>query len=149
MPNFIKIGAHLIFRTKFRKFVILGQGYSFQLIYFCNEHIKFALSAKFHKNRAHCNFANKFAPVFNIESKYGISNTIFMNNKIDLLWVPNFIALGPNFFGMLVLMSNVCYLKVILIFLVVIARYLVFTGSYCLLPGCCLLSGGVTAHSHF
>ena len=46
----------------------------------------------------------------------------------------------------LVLMSNVCYLAVILIFLVVIARYLVVTTGYCSLPGgyCSLLV--FTAH---
>ena len=42
--------------------------------------------------------------------------------------------LGPNFPRMggliLVLMSNVCYLAVILIFLVVTAHYLVVTGGY-------------------
>ena len=50
-----------------------------------------------------------------------------------------FSFLGPNFPGMrrfiLVLMSNVCYLAEILIFLVVTARYLVVTAGYCSLPG--------------
>ena len=47
----------------------------------------------------------------------------------------HFIAfLGPDFPGMrgliLALMSNVCYLAVIMIFLVVTARYLVVTAHY-------------------
>ena len=61
--------------------------------------------------------------------------------------------LGPNFPGMrgliLVLMSNVCYLAVIFIFLevtwwllFVTARCLVVTGGYCSLPL-------VTARFHF
>ena len=72
-----------------------------------------------------------------------------MINELNLLWAPNFIALeyisflGPNFPGMkrliLVLISNVCYLIVILIFLVVTwlvtACYLVATAGYCLFPG--------------
>ena len=67
-----------------------------------------------------------------------------MINKLDLLSLPDFIVLeyisflGPNFPGMkgliLVLMSNICYLAVILIFLVVTTRYLVVIGGYCLLP---------------
>ena len=50
-------------------------------------------------------------------------------NKLDLLWVPNFIALGTHFLigtkfswkeGIdIVLISNVCYLVVVVIFLVV------------------------------
>ena len=62
--------------------------------------------------------------------------------------------LGPNFPRMrrliIVLMSNGCYLAVILIFFLVVtgwllfvtARYLVLTGGYCSLPL-------VTARSHF
>ena len=59
----------------------------------------------------------------------------------------------------LVLMSNVCYLAVILIFLVVIVRYLVVTAGYCSLPGgywwLFLVTGGyyslplITGRSHF
>ena len=71
--------------------------------------------------------------------------------------------LGPNVPGMtgliLVLMSNVCYLAVIFIFLVVTAHYLVVTAGYCLLPDSYwwlrLVTGGycslplVIAHFHF
>ena len=43
--------------------------------------------------------------------------------------------MGPDFPGMrrliLVLMSNVCYLTVIMIFLVVTAGYLMVTTGYC------------------
>ena len=66
------------------------------------------------------------------------SNIIFDINKLDLLWVSNFMPLeiyflfGTNFFwnerSILALMLNVCYLVVILTFLmvtlVVTARYL-------------------------
>ena len=71
-------------------------------------------------------------------------NIIFKINKLELLWVPNFIALGIYFiFGtkffwnvglILVLMSNMCYLVVILIFLwflVVTAHYCSLLGGYC------------------
>ena len=57
------------------------------------------------------------------------SNIRFKINELDLLWVPNFLALeiyfifGTTFFWndrlILVLMSNVCYLVIILIILVV------------------------------
>ena len=93
-------------------------------------------------------------PKHNFGSRSVISNIIFMINELDLLSVTNFIALGyiwflgPTFYGMrgliLVLMSNVCYLAVILIFLVVswwlplvtwwlllvTAHYLVVTAHY-------------------
>ena len=68
-----------------------------------------------------------------------------MINKLDLLCVPNFIALGfisffrPNFPRMrrfiLISMSNMCYLAKILIFLVATALYLVVTAGYCSLSG--------------
>ena len=71
-------------------------------------------------------------------------NIIFKINKLELLWVPNFIALGIYFiFGtkffwnvglILVLMSNMRYLVVILIFLwflVVTAHYCSLLGGYC------------------
>ena len=64
-----------------------------------------------------------------------------MINELDLLSVPNFIALGyisilgPNFPGMrgliLVLMSNVCYLAVILIFLWLLGGYCSLSSGYC------------------
>ena len=72
-----------------------------------------------------------------------------MINELDLLSVPNFTALGIFFFFMcvcvwggrggggrlrrliLVLMSNVCYLAEILIYVVVTVRYLVITSVYC------------------
>ena len=78
-----------------------------------------------------------------------IWNIIFMINELDLLSVPNFTALGIFFFFMcvcvwggrggggrmrrliLVLMSNVCYLAEILIYVVVTVRYLVITSVYC------------------
>ena len=77
---------------------------------------------------------------------------IFKINELDLLWVPNFIAMRMYFiFGtkfswnkgidtcQIDLMSNVCSLVVILIFfggyLVVTARYLVVTARYYSLPG--------------
>ena len=88
---------------------------------------------------------------------------IFMINELRLLRVPNFIALriyfwgGPNFPGMrrliLALMSNVCYLTVILIFLVcnmvVTARYLMVTTGYCSLPCAYCSLPLFTARSHF
>ena len=106
-------------------------------------YVRFVLSAKFHKGQAHCNFETKSPQVFNFRSGSAISN-IFMINELDLLWLPNlqhweYISfLGPNFLGMrgliLVLMSNVCYLAVILIFLVVAWWLLLVTGGYCSLP---------------
>ena len=65
------------------------------------------------------------------------SNIRFKINELDLLWVPNFLALeiyfifGTTFFWndrlILVLMSNVCYLVVILIILVVTCWLLLVT----------------------
>ena len=97
-------------------------------------------------------------PKYNFGSRSAISN-IFMINELDLLLVPNSIALGyisflgpefPRMRGLIhVLMSNVCYLALILIFLVVTCSYCslsighcwlllvtwwVITGGYCSLP---------------
>ena len=83
MPNFIKFCPNLSFWVK-----ITNSKYYI--------HIRF-LSAKFHKNRAHCNFETKSAQVFNFGSRSAISNIIFMINELDLLWLPNFIALGIYF----------------------------------------------------
>ena len=107
----------------------------------------FVLSAKLQKNRALCNFETKsaqdFLPVnFNCGSIFVISNITFMINKLDLLWLPNFIALGiyfafrtkylPGIRGLiLVVMSNACYLAVILIFLVVIWWFCSLPSGYC------------------
>ena len=73
--------------------------------------------------------------------------------------MPNFIALGMYFYfgtkfywneGLIfVLMSNMCYLAVILIFLVVTAPYLVATTGYSSLPGGYCSLSLVTARSHF
>ena len=55
------------------------------------------MSTKFHKNGAHCKFETKSAQVFNFESRYAIWNIIFMINKLELLWLPNFVALEIYF----------------------------------------------------
>ena len=127
------------------------------------------MNAKFHKNRAHWNIETKSAQVFNFGSKSAISNIIFMTNKLDLLWLTNFIALGIYFSSGTKFSWNegidtcfnvdVCYFTVILIFLVISACYLVVTACYCSLLGgywwLLLVTGGyyslplVTARSHF
>ena len=113
-----------------------------------NKHVRFVLSAKFHKNRAHCNFETKSAQGFNFGSRSTISNTS-MFNKLDLLCVPNFIALriyfilGTKFswnegtdtyFNVecVLLGHNVYFLGGSL---VVTACYIVVIASYCSLPG--------------
>ena len=126
MPNFIKTRANFSVGTKFARIYNFASRSSIPSI-FHNYHVRFVLSAKFHQNWAHWNFESKSAQVFNFRSRSAISNIVFMINGLDLLWVPNFIAwkyisyLGPNFPGtkglILVLMSNVCYLPVILIFM--------------------------------
>ena len=46
---------------------------------------------------AHCNFETKSASVFNFGSRSEFSNIIFKINELNLLSVPNFIALGMYF----------------------------------------------------
>ena len=92
---------------------------------------------------------------------------IFMINKLDLLWVPNFIALGIYFIFETKTSWNdgidTCFnVECVLLghnfdflggYMVVTDRYLVVTAGYCPLPGgitgsyCSLPL--VTAHSHF
>ena len=94
------------------------------------------------------NFETKSGQVFNFRSRSAISSIIFMINKLDLLWVPNFIALGIYIFldqiflewrdwYILVLMSNMCYLVIILVlfggYAVITAYSLVVTARCCLL----------------
>ena len=49
------------------------------------------------KNRARWNFETKSVQVFNFGSRSSISNVIFMIKELNLLWLPNFIALGIYF----------------------------------------------------
>ena len=116
--------------------------------YIYNKHVWFVVSAKFHKNQAHCNFETKSSQVFNLEWISAISNTIFMINEPGLFWVSNLIALGIYFvFGTkfswneridthfnveyVLLGRNFDFLGG---YLVVSARYLVVTAGYCSLP---------------
>ena len=64
------------------------------------------MRAKYHKNRAHCDFETKSAQVFNFGSRSAIPNIIFMINELDLLWLPNFIALGTYFIFEIKFFSN-------------------------------------------
>ena len=79
-------------------------------------------------------------PKYNFGSRSAISN-IFMINKLDLLSAPNSMALGyisflgpefPRMRGLIhVLMSNVCYLALILIFLVITCSYCSLSIGHC------------------
>ena len=59
--------------------------------------VRFVVSAKFHKNRVHCNFETKSAQVFHFGSRSAIPNIIFMINEFDLLLLPNSLAFGIYF----------------------------------------------------
>ena len=109
------------------------------------------------KNRGHCNFEAKSAEVFNFGSRFTISNIIFMINELDLLSMPNLIALEIYFIfgtksswneriGTCLIVECVLlgrnfdflggYLVVATLYLVVTAGYcslLVVTARYCLL----------------
>ena len=122
----------------------------FQLIHKTHrKHLRFILSAKFHKNQAHCNFETNSAQIFNFGSRSAILNIIFMINELDLLWVPNFMALGIYFISGTKYSWNkgidTCFnVDCILLgrnfdflggHLVATARNLLITADYCLLPG--------------
>ena len=93
-------------------------------------------SAKFHKSWNTLQFWDQICPISSQDPQF--SNILFTINKLDLFWVPNFIALRIYFiFGtkfswneglILVLMTYVCYLAVSLIFWWLL-------GGYCSLPG--------------
>ena len=86
---------------------------------------------------------------FNFGSRSAISSIIFMINELDLLWLPNFIALGIYFIFVTKFSWNeridTCFnVECVLLgrnfdflggYLVVTARYLVVTGGYCSLLG--------------
>ena len=94
----------------------------------------------------------KSVQVFNFRSRSAISN-IFIINKLDLLWVLNFIALECFIFGTKFSWNkgiDTCFdVKCVLLalnfdllcgYLVVTAHYLVVTAGYCsLLGGYCSL----------
>ena len=162
VPNFIKIGANFTFETNSNQCI-------------SNYQVRFVLSANIHKNRAHCSFETKSTRAFYLGSKCAISNIILMINKLDdLPWLPDSIALGDIFhfwdhifleWGDWYLSNNaeVCYLAVILVFLVDTWLLLLVTYGYCSLPndycslpnGYCSLPNGycslplVTARSYF
>ena len=79
-------------------------------------------------------------PKYNFGSRSAISN-IFMINELDLLSTPNSIALGyisflgpefPRMRGLIhVLVSNVCCLVLILIFLMVTCSYCSLSSGHC------------------
>ena len=112
--------------------------------YIHDQYVRCVLSCKFHKNQVHCNFETKSAQVFDFGSRPTLSNMEFMINKLDLLNVPYFIALGiyfifsTKFFWdevvILVSMSNVCYLAVVLVFLVISWWLLFVTNCQCSFP---------------
>ena len=97
---------------------------------------KYQRSAKFHKSWNTLQFWDQICPISSQDPQF--SNILFTINKLDLFWVPNFIALRIYFiFGtkfswneglILVLMTYVCYLAVSLIFWWLL-------GGYCSLPG--------------
>ena len=87
----------------------------------------------------------KSAQVFNLGSRFLVSNIILMINKLDLLWLPNFIALGMVYFIFGTKFSwneriDACFnVECVLLgcnfdflggYLVVTARYLVVTAGY-------------------
>ena len=110
LAKFIKIGTKFGVGTQFARTYNLGSRPRFEgTIFIINQHVRLALGmkyhknlsmfpfvliAKFYKNQTHCNFETKSAQAFNFGSRYAISNIIFMINKLDLLWVLNFIAPG-------------------------------------------------------
>ena len=95
----------------------------------------------FYRNMAHCNLETKSTQVFNFRSRSSISNIVLMIHELDLLWLSNFIALRIYFIfraksswneviDTCWIMSNECYLTVILIFFVVTWWSLVVTVRY-------------------
>ena len=108
MPNFIKVGTHCNFKTKFAQFRVKIR--NFQISYL--------------------RLTNLTCSEFQISKHWECIS-----------------FLGPNFPEMrgliFVLMSNVSYLAVILIFLEVTGGYCSLASGYCLLPGgYCSLPGG-------
>ena len=130
IPNFIKIRLYLKGGNKSAQIWNFGPSVEFQRTYTELTYSILVLSVKIRKHCGYSNFGTKFAQGFNFGSWPAISKIIFMINQLDLLWMPNLIALGIYFIlgtkfswmmGLIVvLMSNVCYLAIILIFLVVI-----------------------------
>ena len=101
------------------------------------------------KNWVHCNFETKSSQVLNFRSRSTISNIIFMINKLDLLWLLNFVALGIHFifetkFSWNEGIDTGFNVRCVLLgrnfdflggYLVVTAYCLVVTVGYCSLPG--------------
>ena len=100
-------------------------------------------------NQTNCNFEVKSAQAFHFGSRSAVSNIIFMINELDLLWVPNFIALGIYFiFGTKFSWNegiDTCFnVECVLLgcnfdfcggYLVVSAHYVEVTAGCSLLPG--------------
>ena len=111
-------------------------------MYYIYKYVQFVLSAKFHKNQVYTAILRSNLSTFLISGQdleFQISylwSTNLTCSECQISWHWEYSSfLWPNFPGMkgliLVLMSNVCHLAKILIFLVVTACYLVVTGGYC------------------
>ena len=76
----------------------------------------------------------KTAQVFNCRSRFAISNVIFMIDKLGLLWLPDFLALGIYFsFGTRFSWNegiDTCFN----VECVLLGRNFDFLGGYCSLP---------------
>ena len=128
MLNYIKIEAHFSFGAKFCKFVILGQGHHFQLMFIISM-FNLLWVLNFIRIR-HIAILRPSLPKFLIWGQY-------LQFQISFIWLTNLtcsvcqisyhceyiLFFEPIFPGMrgltLVLMLNVCYLAIILIILVV------------------------------
>ena len=92
VPNFIKIGANFSVGTKFVRIYNFGSRSS---VPSTTSIFRFALSAKFWKSWNILQFWDQICPISGQEPQF--SNIVFTVNKLDLLWVSNFIALGIYF----------------------------------------------------
>ena len=110
-------------------------------MYHIHYHVRFALSIKFHKSWNAFQFWDQICPISSQDAQF--SNIIFKINKLDLLWVLNFIALGIYFIFGTKFFSNEGIDTCFNINCVLLGRTFDFFRGYCSLPsGYCSLAGG-------
>ena len=93
VPNFIKIRTNVSVWIIFARIYNLECRPSIPSTIIHNQHVRFALSAKFHKNWSTFQFWEQILQISNFRSSSSIPMNAFIISMFELLWLPNFIKI--------------------------------------------------------
>ena len=92
VSNFIKIRTNFSVGAIFARIYNLGST-SIPSTIIHNQHVWFALSAKFHKNWSTFQFWEQILQISNFRSSSSIPINAFIISMFELFWLPNFIKI--------------------------------------------------------